>query len=397
MLFQRPCLASHQGPTRPTGIQNMGSNLASSISAEAPELGPFPNNITVTSPTRAISATEQSANGHGLVQGLNKRSCIECRRRKTRCDKRYPCSRCTKTSKQCVFPHSGRARKINGSTEAELTSRLRRLEGIVQKLGVNIEGDQENEAAHEPREANDDQEHAEISSQRSAAMLNGESGVGWNRLVDELGKYRYVNSEHWKNLCHEVSCGKRVRRQAMINDLQVEDLKRLEHVWFEEEERANESDTSSKSMTSVYTPQYDACFLFRLSSLSSDLLMMHPTQGQIFLLWQIYLENVDPLLKIFHRPTVQRLILEASQDMAALSRENEALLFAVYYGAVMSMQQDECQTLLKNDKIILSSKYRFGTEQALARAGFLETRNLTVLQAFVLFLVGSELSGLGTC
>ena len=370
----------------------MASNVASSTSAEAPD-----DTITVTTPARASSATVQSASSNGLVQALNKRSCIECRRRKTRCDKRYPCSRCTKTSKQCVFPHSRRARKMNGSTEAELTSRLRRLEGIVQKLGVSIEEDQEIEAAHEPREVNDDQEHAELSSQRSAAMLNGESSLVWNRVVDELGKYRYVSRENWKNLCYEVSCGKRVRRQAIINDLQVEDLKRLEHVWSEEEERANESDTSSKSTTSVHTPQYDGGFLFKLRSLSSDLLIMHPTQGQIFLLWQIYLENVDPLLKLFHRPTVQRLILEASQDMATVSRENEALLFAVYYGAIMSMQQDECQTLLKNDKIILSSKYRFGTEQALARAGFLDTRNLTVLQAFVLFLVGSELSDLDTC
>lgn len=39
------------------------------------------------------------------------------------------------------------------------------------------------------------------------------------------------------------------------------------------------------------------------------------------------------------------------------------------------------------EKDTLIRKYRFGTEQALARAGFLNTNEIVTVQAFVLFLI----------
>ncbi len=39
------------------------------------------------------------------------------------------------------------------------------------------------------------------------------------------------------------------------------------------------------------------------------------------------------------------------------------------------------------EKAYLIKQYRFGVEQALARAGFLNTNEIVTVQAFVLFLV----------
>jgi hypothetical protein len=106
-------------------------------------------------------------------------------------------------------------------------------------------------------------------------------------------------------------------------------------------------------------------------------------------LWRIYSSNVDPVLKIVHKPTFERSLAKAKYNLDGLSRGMEALMFAMYFAAVNSLKPDECRVTLQEEKSTLHNKYRFAVEQALARAGFLDTRELIILQAFVIFLVCS--------
>jgi hypothetical protein len=87
--------------------------------------------------------------GHAKVP-VSPWSCFPCRRRKIRCDRRYPCSHCLKGDLDCGFPVSGRTPTrrhdlpSSGSKKGkndDLLSRLRRLEGFVEKLGTEIGGD----------------------------------------------------------------------------------------------------------------------------------------------------------------------------------------------------------------------------------------------------------------
>ena len=72
----------------------------------------------------------------------NPRSCTTCRKRKVGCDKRQPCSNCTKASIECRFPPPGRApRRSKKPPDTELLARLRRLEGVVQSLGKGANGE----------------------------------------------------------------------------------------------------------------------------------------------------------------------------------------------------------------------------------------------------------------
>jgi hypothetical protein len=62
-------------------------------------------------------------------------------------------------------------------------------------------------------------------------------------------------------------------------------------------------------------------------------------------------------------------------------------LFAIYYGATTSLSGRDCVAKLGEEKSILLARYRFAVEQALARANFLNTEELVVLQALVIFLM----------
>jgi len=149
---------------------------------------------------------------------------------------------------------------------------------------------------------------------------------------------------------------------------------------------------SSEEDVDYDSPQQDRVgahqgFIFGYSSLMVDLRELHPTPSQIFILWEVFKENVDPVVRILHRPTAKNILMNAASNLDRVSRAAEALLFAVYLGAVVSLSPEQCQQLLDESKETLLHRYRFATEQALARADFLNSSSLMCLQALVFFLI----------
>lgn len=103
--------------------------------------------------------------------------------------------------------------------------------------------------------------------------------------------------------------------------------------------------------------------------------------------WEIYKENVAPLITIIHRPTARNLLVEAAQHPDTLDKNSEALVFAIYLSAIVSLKPDECLARLGQERSLAVKRYRFAVEQALAKANMLNTQSLVLLQAAVLFLI----------
>ena len=104
-------------------------------------------------------------------------------------------------------------------------------------------------------------------------------------------------------------------------------------------------------------------------------------------LWHIFVENVDPLTKLVHVPTLRLQVTRATTNLQGLSRSFEALLFAIYGAAVMSLKEVECEERLGEPRRTLLSRYTSATKAALSRAKFMGTTNIVLLQALVLHLV----------
>jgi hypothetical protein len=135
-------------------------------------------------------------------------------------------------------------------------------------------------------------------------------------------------------------------------------------------------------------------FLLIPLSNTSNLLELHPGPRHIFKLWQIFVENTNPLIKIVHVPTLQKRIIDASWNLQDISKQIEALLFAIYLLAITSLSPSDCQMYFGHDKAPLLKRYRKGAVQSLMAADLFSTRDLEVLQAFVLFLVGDSFHNL---
>ncbi|KAI9848572.1 MAG: hypothetical protein M1837_007241 [Sclerophora amabilis] len=308
--------------------------------------------LQTDSPARHHTASARPA--------LNARSCVTCRRRKVKCDKRSPCSNCSRANKPCTFPSPGRAPRRNPrSQDQELFARLHKLEGMVQELnGAQEDG--------EPS-----------SSSRKAAMENGRPltldseghpkswGRETGRLVVDEGKSRYVSSSFWASLSDHV-----------------QDMKEILSETAEEDEDV----TSPESGTSPGAGAHND-FIFNFSSLAPSLRSLHPNPGQIDFLWGVFVTNVDPMIKILHKPTMEKALQEAKDNLDGVSRGMEAMMFAIYLAALTSISAEECRAATGESQETAIARYRFATEQALARASFLTTHEMITLQAFVIFLV----------
>ncbi|KAI1863130.1 hypothetical protein JX265_001443 [Neoarthrinium moseri] len=345
---------------------------------------------------------------------LNPRSCVTCRRRKVRCDKHMPCSNCRKAHISCIFPAPGRAPrrprprdphappKQTTEREVELIKRLRKLEGIVEELSGQIEVEARHPASigGSPDDTTDDidrrrQVSASSSSYNLPAGLpalppapgrlmktsswgplqSPTLGVNkdFGRLVlNDKGKTRYVSNAFWSKMNDELA---QIRSETQkLTD--------------EETDESGDEGSSPETLDSEKELLTDHhAFILGYRSSDVDLRKLHPLPSQIPFIWQVYTENVDPLVKILHIPSMNKVIRQIRSDMDSISPNLEALMFSIYYAAITSLEEDEVKTNFGADKSHLIKQYRYGTEQALAKANFLNTSDLVVIQAFTLFLV----------
>lgn len=130
-------------------------------------------------------------------------------------------------------------------------------------------------------------------------------------------------------------------------------------------------------------------FPFIIGGQPGPLAQYHPSPIHIFQLWQIYIDNINPLLKITHVPTVQAQIIEASSNIEKAPKSIEALMFSIYLMAITSLEDDDVQRMFNEPKQELLGRYHTATQQAVTNAGFMRNNDPILLQAYLLYLVSS--------
>jgi hypothetical protein len=113
----------------------------------------------------------------------------------------------------------------------------------------------------------------------------------------------------------------------------------------------------------------------------------HPSPILIFQLWQIYIDNINSLLKITHVPTVQAQVLGAVTNLDDAPKNIEALMFGIYVMAITSLDEKDVLKLFNEPKQSVLVRYLSATQQALINANYMKVDDLLVLQAYVLYLV----------
>ena len=103
----------------------------------------------------------------------------------------------------------------------------------------------------------------------------------------------------------------------------------------------------------------------------------------------VYFDQVDPVIKILHRPSLSDSMERGSQYLRYPTGHPavNALTSAVCYAAVCSLTETACRNMFQAEKTSLLDPYRRACEIALEQSEVLVTGDTTVLQAFVLYIV----------
>ncbi|KAF5604337.1 bikaverin cluster-transcription factor [Fusarium pseudocircinatum] len=291
------------------------------------------------------------------------RSCTFCRQRKVKCDRQKPCSNCLRANNDCFYP-AGRGRAAKKSTrtlDTRLVDRLQKLENLIKQLTSQVD------ATDNSLPSGSGKNREEIlDGAAHDASIDQQLG----RLLIDDSKSYYVSNILWANLGNEI-----------------EELRDMLHDPLSEDDVDNPLDASGL-VPEVASPLGTSASVLGYRSLCHSLLMYHPPMHLSVTLLNIFIENVLPLVHIFHMPTTEQWFWDSIVSLDTLDRESEALLFAIYYSSVISMDEGQCLSLLGESRSTALNKFRFAVEQAMARANLLNTQSLVLLQAAVLFLSG---------
>lgn len=284
-------------------------------------------------------------------QRIMAHSCRACGRRKVKCDKMAPeCAACRKSGVACVYeapPPRGGKRLVT----REVLDRLARYERLLQQHGLldTANAGAETPAPKEP-----------ISIHWNAGVRPEDGAV----VAEEEGKSRYVDGSFWRNI-------------GIGNDQLASD---------EEEDNTGHGQVATQMRAlAVSDPLSDA-----LIGTHQALDQYHPAKEAAMILWHTYAENIEPITKILHVPSTRTAIERIAHDPQLAKPRDECLAFSVYHFAVFSMTDEECAAKLGQPRSELLSSLHFAARQALVNASFLKTTDLTVLQAFILFLLPSR-------
>ncbi|KAI1405367.1 fungal-specific transcription factor domain-containing protein [Hypoxylon fuscum] len=325
-------------------------------------------------------------------------SCTNCRTRKLKCSREYPCHHCVRSGAECVFPTRKRTRKPRKTKNSELLQRLNRLESIVGQVGL---GDLALGGSRGGAQAAGTSGNAMLANLSAPGIMSGppslESHPGqttttaaaaaapsetqqddWQKEVPDSKASRYLSGEFWNSLCGEVEGLRQALEQSTDSDDEEQALQEATP-----ESAANYNSPSSTSALS-------SGMLLGASSGITYEAIEHPPPEHISFLARTFFTNVDMILKILHRPTIEAalaaLVDTPPELRPQLSPEREALLFAIYHAAVASLPASACLDYLNQRREDLARRYAAAVEQLLARADYLNSAHLEALQALTLYV-----------
>ncbi|KAJ4290221.1 hypothetical protein N0V90_010436 [Kalmusia sp. IMI 367209] len=252
---------------------------------------------------------------------------------------------------------------------SRIKERLRTLEGLVKQFSHEI--DETYSVIDAPTvDILTSISRGEASGSASQAVENTDTVPrrGGGRFVG-LNASRYVTSSFWNRIDEELA-GLRADTQNFA-------------------EMASESseDDAPPHETTTQPPRLLSnvgVFPFG-SNLDAPMKEYRPLASHIPYLLDVYEANVNFFVRVVHMPSFREMTRD-QQAMVNLTPDDEALLFAVYYAAIASMEDEDVMTNFGISKPSLTARFRLGLETSLSQADFLNSPTLSIVQALTLFL-----------
>ena len=119
--------------------------------------------------------------------------------------------------------------------------------------------------------------------------------------------------------------------------------------------------------------------------------ILYPSESHMSILLQAFFDNVDPVCKILHKPTIYAHMKKSKNlPESSLSKHKSsclnAVIFAICFAAINTMSHESISSL-GEERSTLLERYKSYTEAALMQSELLSSSNITTLQAFTIYIV----------
>ncbi|KAF1736149.1 Bikaverin cluster transcription factor bik5 [Beauveria bassiana] len=241
-------------------------------------------------------------------------SCSTCRIKKIRCDRRIPCCHCVKANIRCTFPSQRKPRERkphlkNRPAEEQsayeaigdgLADRLQSLEAQVTTLQTQL---------------------VDVKSDKLPASNNElVKRAAYHPRATSAGAVTHIKSSFWASINFELRQQLSSRRS---NGMQPQ---------------FQYSTLAGPSFSLQNQPDVSMLLVKSFQGLRHPL--HHPPESHIILFWHVFKENVEPMVKLLHCPTMAQLVERVLWHRHTLSIAEHALLFSIYYVATAAMTEE---------------------------------------------------------
>ncbi|KAH7632503.1 fungal-specific transcription factor domain-containing protein [Sordaria sp. MPI-SDFR-AT-0083] len=340
-----------QTPIQPSWAQTPGSTAESPWGDQSPAQLDSPwDRAQSQDPSQDQSQSIQPQQQQQIRYAKSPRilACQLCQGRKIKCNRVFPCDNCKRSNVQCI-----------PSKPAPLRKRRPPHQALQEKLAAVTEKMEQMRREMDAAKAGG---HGIAVSVTPTPTASAWKSKGNPTLIQEEGGVRYMDSL-LGTVYQELG-----EIRAMVD----------------KESALDESSPAS------FAPADGSELVIGPDTPTVDVMSFWPEPGLVWSLCDIFFQRVNPLMKIIHKPTLEKYVPEASSGPFGLRSNMRALFFSIFVMAVVSLDADECMKRLGYDREQALRNFSQGARLTFLRMGFLSTNDLTTLQAFTLYLTSLQ-------
>lgn len=360
---------------------------------------------------RGAQATDdgKAASPQSRVRRRNRviASCLECRRRKLKCDKLAPCTNCTRYKRDCLYLAPG----TDPNSQQKLADLKEKMGALERSLEAQVA-----DAAAKAQKRNEDVKPSLTDAAQLHVTDRGDDdddGAGDDDDVLEPTPLTSLDTAYEENADDElIDLGVQMGRMRIteriggfIRPKIVDELNdSLEEVRETHPPQRNADGSTSRPeaharlMASPKSyigpgPDYIApttSFFFPGTNMNTSLIDYLPSKVAADQLVAQYFHAVHPIARAVHRPTFESQYALFWGQIATGTEpvpSQQAIVFAVIFSAAVSMSEEQVTRQFGTTRANLVDSLRTGTEMTLSRANFLRTTKVGTMQAFVIYLI----------
>lgn len=367
------------------------------------QLARHPSPADGTASLQALSSNSNSTGGPSLspvaavlpetrVRRRNRMitSCLECRRRKLKCDKSHPCVNCTKGHRDCIFlaPALDQASRLKLT---EIKDQVGSLESLLGKGAQQPASDATlPHIKGNPADIKDeDLSQAEDEKDLEPTPLAVVDAVYEDDADDDL-------------LDLGIQIGRMRITERIGGFFRPRIAQELAYSLYDTSKPPLSPDNINTTPSGVQTYQYlmpspayiapASGFVFGHAGNGSSLIDYLPTRLAADRLVKQYFTVVHPVAQLLHYPSFEKEYENFWEDIS-LGIEPptsvQAIVFAAMFSGAVSMSEMVILRDFGVPKDRLIDNFKSGTETALSKSHFLRTTKVETLQAFVMYLVST--------